>query len=180
MLACFYQCTLFFSVSSCPSLFWYVDFRFFSCVLRKREIRGGTDLRRTRADHVRLTKSRECFRSVVSRYHETFQRHLPLTIQFYTSCRISGVPPLQSDFSGLSSALKDDTNEPKKRKEARTKPTKMARKKSTLRMTRTTTDKLPTCDFYYNLARRLPAPSPGPALLSAAAGASVYLEPVHL
>ena len=69
-----------------------------------------------------------------------FQRHLPLTIQFYISCRISGVPPLQSDFSGLSSALKDDTNEPKKRKEARTKPTKMARKKSTLRMTRTTTD----------------------------------------
>ena len=49
-----------------------------------------------------------------------FQRHLPLTIQFYISCRITGVPPLQSDFSGLSSALKDDTNEPKKRKEART------------------------------------------------------------
>ena len=108
-----------------------------------------------------------------------FQRHLPLTIQFYISCRISGVPPLQSDFSGLSSALKDDTIEPKKRKETRTKPTKMARKKSTLRMTRTTTDKLPTCDYYYKLARRLPAPSPGPALLSAAAGASVYLEPVH-
>ena len=76
-----------------------------------------------------------------------FQRHLPLTIQFYISCRISGVPPLQSDFSGLSSALKDDTNEPKKRKEARTKPTKMARKKSTLRMTRTTTDILPTSTF---------------------------------
>ena len=99
--------------------------------------------------------------------------------QFYISCRITGVPPLQSDFSGLSSALKDDTIEPKKRKETRTKPTKMARKKSTLRMTRTTTDKLPTCDYYYNLARRLPTPSPGPALLSAAAGASVYLEPVH-
>ena len=47
-------------------------------------------------------------------------------------------------------------------------------------MTRTTTDKLPTCDYYYKLARRLPAPSPGPALLSAAAGASVYLELVHL
>ena len=117
-----------------------------------------------------------------------FQRHLPLTIQFYISCRISGIPPLQSDFSGLSSALKDDTNEPKKRKEARTKPTKMARKKSTLRMTRTTIDKVPTdIDTYSNkvadsrqpLARRLPAPSPGPALLSAAAGASVYLEPVH-
>ena len=77
-----------------------------------------------------------------------FQRHLPLTIQFYISCRISGFPPLQSDFSGLSSALKDDTNEPKKRKEARTKPTKMARKKSTLRMTRTTTDKLPTYLYY--------------------------------
>ena len=46
-------------------------------------------------------------------------------------CRITGVPPLQSDFYGLSSALKDDTNEPKKRKETRTKPTKMARKKST-------------------------------------------------
>ena len=107
-----------------------------------------------------------------------FQRHLPLTIQFYISCRILGVPPLQSDFYGLSSALKDDTNEPKKRKETRTKPTKMARKKSTLRMTRTTTDKLPTCDYYYKLARRLPAPSPGPALLTAAAGASVYLEPV--
>ena len=60
--------------------------------------------------------------------------------QFYVSCRITGVPPLQSDFYGLSSALKDDTNEPKKRSEARTKPTKMARKKSTLRMTRTTTD----------------------------------------
>ena len=75
MLACFYQCTLFFSVSSCPSLFWCVDFRFFSCVLRKREKRGGTDLRRTRADHVRLTKSRECFRSVVSRYHEIVIKH---------------------------------------------------------------------------------------------------------
>ena len=71
-----------------------------------------------------------------------FQRHLPLTIQFYISCRITGIPPLQSDFSGLSSALKDDTNEPKKRKETRTKPTKMARKKSTLRMTRTTTHTL--------------------------------------
>ena len=45
-----------------------------------------------------------------------FQRHLPLTIQIYISCRISGVPPLQSDFSGLSSALKDNTNEPKKTK----------------------------------------------------------------
>ena len=75
-----------------------------------------------------------------------FQRHLPLTIQFYISCRITGIPPLQSNFSGLSSALKDDTNEPKKRKETRTKPTKMARKKSTLRMTRTTTDKLPIAD----------------------------------
>ena len=62
-----------------------------------------------------------------------FQRHLPLTIQFYISCRIIGAPSLQSDFYGLSSALKDDTNKPKKRKEARTKPTKMARKKSTLR-----------------------------------------------
>jgi hypothetical protein len=67
-----------------------------------------------------------------------FQRHLPLTIQFYISCRITGVPPLQSDFYGLSSALKDDTNEPKKRKETRTKPTKMARKKSTLRTTTST------------------------------------------
>ena len=95
-----------------------------------------------------------------------------------TFCRITGVPPLQSDLYGLSSALTDNTNEPKTRKETRTKPTKMARKKSTLRMTRTTTDKLPTCDYYYKLARRLPAPSPGPALLSAAAGASVYLEPV--
>ena len=118
-----------------------------------------------------------------------FQRHLPLTIQFYISCRISGVPPLQSDFSGLSSALKDDTNEPKKRKETRTKPTKMARKKSTLRMTRTTIDKLvihihtnsnQVADSRQPLARRLPAPSPGPALISAAAGASVYLELVHL
>ena len=27
-----------------------------------------------------------------------FQRHLALTIQFYISCRITGVPPLQSDF----------------------------------------------------------------------------------
>ena len=58
-----------------------------------------------------------------------FQRHLPLTIQFYISCRISGVPPLQSDFSGLSSALKDNTIEPKKRKETRSKPTKVAREK---------------------------------------------------
>ena len=57
---------------------------------------------------------------------------LSATPSAYISCRISGVPPLQSDFSGLSSALKDDTNEPKKRKETRTKPTKMARKKSTL------------------------------------------------
>ena len=32
--------------------------------------------------------------------------------QFYISCRITGVPPLQSDFSGLSSALKDDAIEP--------------------------------------------------------------------
>ena len=56
-----------------------------------------------------------------------FQRHLPLTVQLYISCRISGVPPLQSDFSGLSSGLKDNTNEPKKRKETRSKPTKMAR-----------------------------------------------------
>ena len=70
-----------------------------------------------------------------------------LLFKIYISCRITGVPPLQSDFYGLSSALKDDTNEPKKRKEARTKPTKMARKKSTLRMTRTTTDILPTSTF---------------------------------
>ena len=55
----------------------------------------------------------------------------------------------------------------------------LRKKKSTLRMTRTITDRLPTCDYYYKLARRLPAPSPGPALLSAAAGASLYLEPVH-
>ena len=61
-----------------------------------------------------------------------FQRHLPFTLQIYISCRIIGVPPLQSDFYGLFSALKDGTNEPKKRKETRTKPTKMARKKSTL------------------------------------------------
>ena len=85
-------------------------------------------------------KKRQCLRSQEKQALKTvrFQRHLPLTIQFYTSCRISGVPPLQSDFSGLSSALKDDTNEPKKRKEARTKPTKMARKKSTLRITTST------------------------------------------
>ena len=90
-----------------------------------------------------------------------FQRHLALTIQFYISCRISGVPPLQSDFSGLSSALTDDTNEPKKRKETRTKPTKMARKKSTLRMTRTTTDTLPTYNFYYTLATATKSQSRG-------------------
>ena len=133
---------------------------------------GGYFVGETRAESLR-SQEKQALKIV------RFQRHLPLTIQFYTSCRISGVPPLQSDFSGLSSALKDDTNEPKKRKETRTKPTKMARKKSTLRMTRTITDRLPTCDYYYKLARRLPAPSPGPALLSAAAGASVYLEPVH-
>ena len=46
-----------------------------------------------------------------------------------TFCRITGVPPLQSDFFGLSSALKDNTIEPKKRKETRSKPTKMAREK---------------------------------------------------
>ena len=82
-----------------------------------------------------LRRHGECLRSQEKQALKTvrFQRHLPLTIQNYTSCRISGVPPLQSDFSGLSSALKDDTNEPKKRKEARTKPAKMARKKSTLR-----------------------------------------------
>ena len=90
-----------------------------------------------------------------------FQRHLPLTIQFYISCRISGVPPLQSDFSGLSSALRDDTIEPKKRKETRTKPTKMARKKSTLRMTRTTTDTLPTYNFCYTLATATKSQSRG-------------------
>ena len=62
----------------------------------------------------------DCLRSQEKQALKTvrFQRHLPLTIQFYTSCRISGVPPLQSDFSGLSSALKDDTNEPKKRNAA--------------------------------------------------------------
>ena len=38
-----------------------------------------------------------------------FQRHLPLTIQFYISGKITGVPPLQSDFYGLSSALKDNS-----------------------------------------------------------------------
>ena len=54
---------------------------------------------------------------------------------------------LSQNGYGLSSALKDDTYEPKKRKETRTKPTKMARKKSTLRMTRTTTDILPTSTF---------------------------------
>ena len=49
-----------------------------------------------------------------------FQRHLPLTIEFYISCRISGVPPLQSDFSGLSSALKDNTAEKAKRNALKT------------------------------------------------------------
>jgi len=38
-----------------------------------------------------------------------FQRHLPLTIQIYTSCRISGVPPLQSDFYGLYSETNGTT-----------------------------------------------------------------------
>ena len=47
---------------------------FFSCVFRKREERGRIDLRRTRADHVCLTKSSECFRYVVSRYHEIYKR----------------------------------------------------------------------------------------------------------
>ena len=61
----------------------------------------------------------------------------------------------------MSSALKDDTNEPKKRKETRTKPTKMARKKSTLRMTRTTTDTLPTYNFYYTLATATKSQSRG-------------------
>jgi len=39
--------------------------------------------------------------------------------QLYVSCRITGVPPLQSDFYGLSSALKDDTIEPEKNEKKR-------------------------------------------------------------
>ena len=42
----------------------------FLCEFRKKEIWGGIDLQRTRADQVCLTKSSECFRSVVSRYHQ--------------------------------------------------------------------------------------------------------------
>ena len=44
---------------------------FLACLEREREKRGGTDLRRTRAGHVCLMKSSECFRSVVSKDHET-------------------------------------------------------------------------------------------------------------
>jgi len=54
----------------CPihaKLFSFIEF---SCVFRKREKRGGTDLRRTRAGHVCLMKSSECFRSVVFKDHE--------------------------------------------------------------------------------------------------------------
>ena len=47
----------------------FIFISFLVCLEREREM-GGTDLRRIRADQVRLTKSRECFRSVVSRYHE--------------------------------------------------------------------------------------------------------------
>ena len=39
-------------------------------MFREKEKRGGTDLRRTRADHVYLTKSSEFFRSVVSKDHQ--------------------------------------------------------------------------------------------------------------
>ena len=50
--------------------FFRLSFLEFSCVFSKKEKRGGIDLRRTRADHVCLTKPSECFRSVFSRYHE--------------------------------------------------------------------------------------------------------------
>ena len=53
-----------------PFFFSLLSFLEFSCVFSKREKRSGIDLRRTRADQVCLTKSSECFRSVVSRYHE--------------------------------------------------------------------------------------------------------------
>ena len=39
----------------------FIFISFLVCLEREREKWGGTDLRRTRADQVRLTKSRECF-----------------------------------------------------------------------------------------------------------------------
>ena len=57
-----------------------------------------------------------------------FQRHLRLAISLYVlQDHWGSSSPL--DFFGLSSALKDNTIEPKKRKETRSKPTKMAREK---------------------------------------------------
>ena len=44
---------------------------------RKKEKWGGADLRRTRAGHVCLMKSSECFRSVVSKDYET-----PIRVDF--------------------------------------------------------------------------------------------------
>ena len=69
---------------SCFVLFHFslLSFPAFSCVFRKKEIWGGIDLQRTRADQVCLTKSSECFRSVVSRYHETIRDRLSSTVSF--------------------------------------------------------------------------------------------------
>ena len=56
--------------ASFPHSIFVFSFLEFSCVFRKREKRGGTDLRRTWADHVCLTKSSEFFRSAVSKDHQ--------------------------------------------------------------------------------------------------------------
>ena len=68
--------------------FFRLSFLEFSCVFSNKEKRGGIDLRRTRADHVCLTKPSECFRSVVSRYHET---ELSLKTTTQSHCFLWGV-----------------------------------------------------------------------------------------
>ena len=59
-----------FEIINYSTLRFFLFLSFLACLEREREKWGGTDLRRTRADHVCLTKSDACFGSVVFRYHQ--------------------------------------------------------------------------------------------------------------
>ena len=84
------------------------------CEFRKKEIWGGIDLQRTRADQVCLTKSSECFRSVVSRYKEILLISVVVrvirSVDFFRAIFVGFVRVSFRFFGSIVSSLRAEDN----------------------------------------------------------------------